>query len=335
MSNKDCGIYYIQNKVTGQVYLGQTSRLKDRSGEHFYLLRKGCHFNKHLQNSFNKYGEAAFEFNVIEYCDPEFLSEYESAYIDMFNLKKYGFNIRDGGVNAPPTEKLNLDMEKIKKLYLSDYSSYDIAKIFNCSRRTINRRLNEIFSKEELNLLKNKKIYDKNPNRLTFDYDKLSELYLAGYSSVEIGKMYGCGHEPICKHLKIIFGEKYDSLKFNSLYRKFTKNEEEFIRSSLKKKRHLYEIQSSLHCSGKTLINYILSNLMSLEEFEEYKKHYLHRKYFMWDNTMVKFYKNKISKKGNFTKCFRLLYNAYEVPIGGFIDFVSPEIINCLINEFS
>ena len=53
------GIYYIQNTTTGQLYIGQTSRLDERESEHFRQLRDNCHFNKHLQNSYNKYGEDA------------------------------------------------------------------------------------------------------------------------------------------------------------------------------------------------------------------------------------------------------------------------------------
>jgi len=60
------GVYKIINKVNGKIYIGSAKRFKQRAGEHLYSLKKNKHQNKHLQNSFNKYGEDVFLFEVIE-----------------------------------------------------------------------------------------------------------------------------------------------------------------------------------------------------------------------------------------------------------------------------
>ena len=77
-----CGIYKIVNKVTGQCYVGQSQRVKKRLKEHFRLLRWNKHTNPHLQNSYNKYGPAAF-YGAIEVECPnlEELDQLENAFL--------------------------------------------------------------------------------------------------------------------------------------------------------------------------------------------------------------------------------------------------------------
>jgi group I intron endonuclease len=48
-------------------------------------LRKNRHRNSHLQNAFNKYGESAFSFRAVLFCDAENLLFYEQACIDGMN----------------------------------------------------------------------------------------------------------------------------------------------------------------------------------------------------------------------------------------------------------
>ncbi len=71
------GIYGIFNFLNGKLYIGSTNNLKSRLRQHKKGLKKQKHKNKYLQNSWNKYGESAFEFHVIEYCPKEKLIERE------------------------------------------------------------------------------------------------------------------------------------------------------------------------------------------------------------------------------------------------------------------
>lgn len=92
------GIYKITNTITNEVYIGQTIDLKRRSNEHFSLLRRGLHYNKHLQASFNKYKEFAFEFEIVEVVtDRELLNDLEIYYIKLYNSLKCGYNQTSGG----------------------------------------------------------------------------------------------------------------------------------------------------------------------------------------------------------------------------------------------
>jgi group I intron endonuclease len=65
---KTAGIYKITNTTNGKYYLGSSNSIKTRYGTHFSKLRRDDHPNKHLQASFNKYGEGAFIFEVVEDC---------------------------------------------------------------------------------------------------------------------------------------------------------------------------------------------------------------------------------------------------------------------------
>lgn len=61
------GVYKIENILSKKVYIGSTvNSFSQRWNSHASQLRRGIHFNKHLQNSWNKHGEVNFEFSVEE-----------------------------------------------------------------------------------------------------------------------------------------------------------------------------------------------------------------------------------------------------------------------------
>jgi group I intron endonuclease len=79
----DSGIYEIINLVNGKRYVGSAISFKRRWTYHRRDLRAGKHHSKHLQASWNRHGEAAFCFYVIEpVVDTARLIEREQFYID-------------------------------------------------------------------------------------------------------------------------------------------------------------------------------------------------------------------------------------------------------------
>ena len=62
-------------------------------------MRQNKHDNKHLQVSWNKYGEDAFLFYIIEECNIEKLNDKETEYILNLNTinSNYGYNLQCGG----------------------------------------------------------------------------------------------------------------------------------------------------------------------------------------------------------------------------------------------
>lgn len=59
-------IYKIRNVVNNKFYVGSTKNTKIRFQQHRRRLRRGDHHCKHLQAAWNKYGEDAFKFEVVQ-----------------------------------------------------------------------------------------------------------------------------------------------------------------------------------------------------------------------------------------------------------------------------
>lgn len=64
------GIYSITNIMTGQVYIGESTDIEKRWEQHIESLNNNAHHNYKLQQSWNEWGEKAFDFNVVENCNP-------------------------------------------------------------------------------------------------------------------------------------------------------------------------------------------------------------------------------------------------------------------------
>lgn len=89
--SKLIGVYRIKNIITLDCYIGSSTDIKERWRRHNKDLRKGKHHSIILQRAWNKYGEAAFIFEIIEYCTENVLDR-EQFYLDtefpMYNINK-------------------------------------------------------------------------------------------------------------------------------------------------------------------------------------------------------------------------------------------------------
>jgi len=81
---KNSGIYRITCVANNHFYYGSSINLKSRFGNHINKLRAGSHRNKRLQRIFNKYGEASLTFEVVKYCDPNFVLDSEQEYLNEY-----------------------------------------------------------------------------------------------------------------------------------------------------------------------------------------------------------------------------------------------------------
>lgn len=89
------GIYAIRHCESGKLYVGSSINLRARLSRHRTNLRGMMHGNKHLQNAWNKYGEKAFQFCVLELVtDRAQLTLIEQTWIDKLNAIASGFNKR-------------------------------------------------------------------------------------------------------------------------------------------------------------------------------------------------------------------------------------------------
>ncbi len=81
------GIYLIRNVINNKVYIGSAINVTERWRIHCVLLNNNKHYNLHLQSSWNKYGEDAFEFKILFYCSKDKLIHYEQTFIDFYKFK--------------------------------------------------------------------------------------------------------------------------------------------------------------------------------------------------------------------------------------------------------
>lgn len=81
-------IYIIENTVNGKFYIGRTNNHATRKRGHFSELRRGVHGNPRLQNAWNKYGEAAFKFQVVDTASEESIEAKEAEWFSAFDNDK-------------------------------------------------------------------------------------------------------------------------------------------------------------------------------------------------------------------------------------------------------
>lgn len=111
------GIYLIHNVMSSKFYVGSAININKRWLNHIQSLRKQEHHNRHLQNAWNRYGEKAFRFYVIDLCRKEELVKKEQFYIDILK-PEYNLSPNAGSsLGLKHTEKSKRNMsEAVKKL---------------------------------------------------------------------------------------------------------------------------------------------------------------------------------------------------------------------------
>jgi group I intron endonuclease len=87
------GIYAIRNLFNGKRYIGSTVNLRSRAKAHRTCLRGGYHHSKKLQRAWNKYGENAFVFEVMECCAASRLDSLEGPVIAAYDVVRLGYNM--------------------------------------------------------------------------------------------------------------------------------------------------------------------------------------------------------------------------------------------------
>ena len=172
-------IYIIRNTINSKVYIGQTKvSLKLRFQNHLSAARNGKDYV--IGKAIRKYGEENFYIELLEECTIEELNERERYWISYFNStnNKFGYNISIGG-NVIRTTK-ELDSNLIINMFNSGIPAYKIAKILHTGVPNITNLLKESNIIYGLGLQKTDKLEES----------MIVDLYLDGYSTIDIGKKF-------------------------------------------------------------------------------------------------------------------------------------------------
>lgn len=133
MKKKSTGIYCIENTTNGKKYIGLSRDIERRWNEHRSDLRRGEHANIYLQHAWNKCGECAFKFYIIELCDSSVLSEREEYYIEKEHTlsHEHGYNLTKGGENASTTNRkvISYQTGEIYNSVREAAEAYDVVEI--------------------------------------------------------------------------------------------------------------------------------------------------------------------------------------------------------------
>lgn len=141
------GIYKILNKANGMFYIGSSNNIIYRWRGHKSELRGNYHANAHLQNAWNKYGEEAFEFIIIEQVnDLNKILETEDIWLNKTSCydKNIGYNI-SGKAGRPNHSRETIEKIRNSKIgyKLSKQHKEKISKSLIGNKRTLGRKLTE------------------------------------------------------------------------------------------------------------------------------------------------------------------------------------------------
>lgn len=187
--NNICGIYSITNIISKKIYIGQSANIKSRWVKHKTALRENTHANKHLQSSWNKYGESAFVFNIIEECEVNMLNERETYWIKYYDSVNKGYNLNYGGDGIRGYKHTPEEIEKMRQIQnplavlqfdlnfnlIAEWAGVSHAnKILKCSRKPILDRCehNIIGNNASIEYKGSYWVYKDEYNSPTFSWDK-------------------------------------------------------------------------------------------------------------------------------------------------------------------
>jgi len=133
------GIYKIENKVNGKMYIGSSKNIENRWKQHKSLLRINKHHSQHLQYAWKKYGEECFKFEVIEDgVSQEDLFAREQYWMDKmqsYNPKR-GYNISCVAGSIIMNDKYNFE-EIVDEEYELEHQYKTIYMIMNLKEKEI------------------------------------------------------------------------------------------------------------------------------------------------------------------------------------------------------
>lgn len=115
------GIYKIENRINGKIYIGKSKNINKRFINHRYYLTKGYDkktFNRYLKASVDKYGIENFCFSILETfeeLDEKVLADSEVKWMDFY--KSYN---SDGGYNLKRDSSTRTEVSESSKRLMSE-----------------------------------------------------------------------------------------------------------------------------------------------------------------------------------------------------------------------
>lgn len=134
------GIYKIENKINGKVYIGQSQNIFKRWSVHGNK-NKANNCNMVIAKAITKYGVENFRFEILELCTKEELNIKEKHWVSVYDSYKNGYNSTTGG-DAPEEVAFSKLTKGIVNIILRELKDnikpmVELAKKYNVAESTI------------------------------------------------------------------------------------------------------------------------------------------------------------------------------------------------------
>jgi group I intron endonuclease len=142
------GIYMITNKLTKDIYIGQSIDISNRFKNYFnlsYIKSKDSYI---INRALLKYGYSNFSVTILEYCEKSNLLVREQYYFDKLNPQYNILKIAGSSLNSKHSEETKVKISKsLKGVYIKENSAL----------------FGRHHTEETKNLMSNKKVRENNP----------------------------------------------------------------------------------------------------------------------------------------------------------------------------
>jgi len=142
------GIYMITNKLTKDIYIGQSINISNRFKNYFnlsYIKSKDSYI---INRALLKYGYSNFSVTILEYCEKSNLLVREQYYFDKLNPQYNILKIAGSSLNSKHSEETKVKISKsLKGVYIKENSAL----------------FGRHHTEETKNLMSNKKVRENNP----------------------------------------------------------------------------------------------------------------------------------------------------------------------------
>jgi group I intron endonuclease len=132
-------VYRIRNKINGAYYVGSTSGPTRRFVRHRYELRSNFHHCVRLQRAWNKYGEDAFEFELLHKRDRQSVVDIEQNIINRYYGSVALYNTSSSAL-ASCDGKMSTFESRIKRKYIKRARMSEASKLL-ISEKARNRKI--------------------------------------------------------------------------------------------------------------------------------------------------------------------------------------------------
>lgn len=142
------GIYMLTNKLTNDIYIGQSIDISKRFKNYFNLSYINSKNSSFINKALIEYGYSKFSLTILEYCEKSDLIVREQYYFDKLNPQYNILKIAGSSLNFKHSEETKLKISRsLKNFYIKEKSTL-INRVTKEDTINLIKQLDKIQSKE-------------------------------------------------------------------------------------------------------------------------------------------------------------------------------------------